>query len=230
MPFRLPPMPRTARPLEADVLVRLREPGGRTIERKVTLPVSTRRAAHRRQAAVRRWHRRRRRDGRRSTSCCSVPDGKRSDCGAFKWELVAPRPALAVVCSATASGATRPSRPTRRIAAGHGQRRWPASPPASRCKADWGRYRLDVTTGSPVVPTTSVAFNAGWHAERERRQPGDARYRARQADLQGRRHGAAARSPRKEAGKAQIAVLGSGLLRHAAGRRCRRAAPRSRSR
>ena len=31
--------PRTARPLEADVIVRLREPGGRTIERNVTLPV-----------------------------------------------------------------------------------------------------------------------------------------------------------------------------------------------
>ena len=38
---RLPQIPRTARPLEADVLLRLREAGGRTIERKITLPVMT---------------------------------------------------------------------------------------------------------------------------------------------------------------------------------------------
>ena len=35
----LPPVPKTARPLEADVLVRLREAGGRTVERRVTVPV-----------------------------------------------------------------------------------------------------------------------------------------------------------------------------------------------
>ena len=35
----LPRLPRTTQPLEADVVVRLRESGGRTIERRVTLPV-----------------------------------------------------------------------------------------------------------------------------------------------------------------------------------------------
>jgi uncharacterized protein YfaS (alpha-2-macroglobulin family) len=35
----LPPIPRTAQPLTAEVMVRLREPGGRAIERKVTMPV-----------------------------------------------------------------------------------------------------------------------------------------------------------------------------------------------
>ena len=35
----LPPVPRTARPLEAELFLRLREPSGRTIERSVTLPV-----------------------------------------------------------------------------------------------------------------------------------------------------------------------------------------------
>src|SRR5690606_33943344 len=41
---RLPPIPKTARPLEAEVVVRLREPSGRTIERSVKLPVDTREA------------------------------------------------------------------------------------------------------------------------------------------------------------------------------------------
>jgi len=40
----LPAIPKTSRPLEADVLIRLREPGGRTIERTITLPVDTRQA------------------------------------------------------------------------------------------------------------------------------------------------------------------------------------------
>jgi alpha-2-macroglobulin len=39
LPVTLPPIARTARPLEADVILRLREPGGRTIERTVQLPV-----------------------------------------------------------------------------------------------------------------------------------------------------------------------------------------------
>jgi len=39
--FTLPPIPRTAKPLQAKLLVRLREPGGRTIERSVSRPVAT---------------------------------------------------------------------------------------------------------------------------------------------------------------------------------------------
>ena len=39
IPVTLPAIPKTARPLEADVIVKLRETGGRTIERKITLPV-----------------------------------------------------------------------------------------------------------------------------------------------------------------------------------------------
>jgi uncharacterized protein YfaS (alpha-2-macroglobulin family) len=35
----LPPLVKTSRPLEADVIVRLRESGGRTIERTLTLPI-----------------------------------------------------------------------------------------------------------------------------------------------------------------------------------------------
>ena len=38
----LPPIPRTVQPLVAEVLVRLREPGGRAIERKVSIPVDPR--------------------------------------------------------------------------------------------------------------------------------------------------------------------------------------------
>lgn len=39
IPVMLPAIPKTARPLEADLLIKLREAGGRSIERKLTLPV-----------------------------------------------------------------------------------------------------------------------------------------------------------------------------------------------
>ena len=51
--MRLPALPKTSRPLEADVILKLRESGGRTIERTVTLPVDMQDAARRHQAAVR---------------------------------------------------------------------------------------------------------------------------------------------------------------------------------
>ncbi len=41
---RLPAIPKTARPLEADVIVRLKEAGGRAIERTVKLPVDAKQA------------------------------------------------------------------------------------------------------------------------------------------------------------------------------------------
>ena len=92
----LPAIAKTNRPLEADVIVRLKESGGRTIERTVTLPVDHEECPDRHPAAVQRrtggrgrdsklrGHRaRRRRQGRR---------GHGSEMGA-----AAPRPALAVV-------------------------------------------------------------------------------------------------------------------------------------
>ena len=44
--------PATTRPLEAQVTVRMAEPGGRAVERKLALPVTAGRAHDRRQAAV----------------------------------------------------------------------------------------------------------------------------------------------------------------------------------
>ena len=42
--MRLPAIPKTAKPLEAEIIVRLREQSGRTIERSVRLTVDTRTA------------------------------------------------------------------------------------------------------------------------------------------------------------------------------------------
>ena len=55
-------LPETTRPLEAQVTVNMAEPGGRAIERKLTLPVTPASADDRRQAAVRRRLARRKRE------------------------------------------------------------------------------------------------------------------------------------------------------------------------
>lgn len=41
IPVSLPAIPKTGKPLEASIVVRLREPGGRTVERTLRLPVQT---------------------------------------------------------------------------------------------------------------------------------------------------------------------------------------------
>ena len=63
IPILLPAVPKTDRPLEAQVLIRLREQGGRTIERSITLPVDMQIAENRHQAGLPGLHAARGRDG-----------------------------------------------------------------------------------------------------------------------------------------------------------------------
>ena len=71
-------LPKTSRPLEADVILKLRESGGRTIERTVTLPVDLKTAAHRHQAAVQGRPGRAKARRRASRPSCSAPTASRS--------------------------------------------------------------------------------------------------------------------------------------------------------
>ncbi len=92
----LPAMPKTSRPLAADVIVRLRESGGRTIERSVSLPGRHEDGQGRHQAAVQR------RTGGRRRSCRlrghpSRRRRQRSRRQGPEVGALAPRPALAMV-------------------------------------------------------------------------------------------------------------------------------------
>ena len=78
LPCSCPPCRKTSRPLEADVILRLRESGGRTIERTVTLPVDLKSAAHRHQAAVQGRTGSRRASRRASRPSCSAPTARPS--------------------------------------------------------------------------------------------------------------------------------------------------------
>ena len=206
--LRLPPVPRTARPLEADVLVRLRETGGRTIERRVTIPVSLGEP----RVGVKPLF-------KENTVAIGEPaefdvlllgaDGKPVDTRLFKWEI---------------------SRLEQRWQWYHRDGQWnyeaqtsarrhsqgmldttPGKPARIEAKLDYGRYRLDVTTGGTGGPATSIIFNSGWAASDNLDSPetleialDKAAYKAGDT--------ARLKITSKESGKAQIAVLAGGLL------------------
>ena len=111
-PSALDKMPAATRPLEAQVIVRLAESGGRAVERKLTLPVTPRGRHDRREAAVLRQARSARARRRASTSSWSRPTARRSPRSGLRYELLQDRDAAISGTAATATGTTsRSSRP-----------------------------------------------------------------------------------------------------------------------
>ncbi len=204
---RLPQIARTARPLEADVLIRLREPGGRTVERRTTLPV----AMGEPRIGVKPLYR----DG-------TVGEGQ-----AAEHDLILVGADGKVVEGATLTWQV--SRLDQRWVWYHRDGQWGYEPVSATKKlqqgtvkseggkparislpVEWGRYRIDVTSGAGV-PMTSVVFQSGWHQSESADSPemldialDKASYKAGET--------ARLKIVSREAGKAQIAVLGSGLL------------------
>jgi alpha-2-macroglobulin len=161
VPVTLPAIPRTARPLEATVLVRLREPGGRTIERKVNLPVASQMArigikplfegAALRQGETAKFH------------VIEIDrDDKQIGAKGLKWELMRldrrwqwyKRDGTWQYDAVTIS---------RRVAGGNIDATARA-PVEIGAKVDWGRYRLEVSSDDSNGPATRILFTAGWYA------------------------------------------------------------------
>ncbi len=207
----LPPIPHTAKPLEAKVILRLRETGGRTIERSVTIPVDL----HEPRIGIKPLFTGQDLDDNQTASFEVVLlDGKGARAAAtdLTWQLVRldtnwqwyrrdgqwnyeavtlTRKVADGTVAATAEGDL-------------------AKIEAARL--GYGRYRLEVASKDPNGPAASVAFNAGWYSaagdadspeildvalDRASYHPGDT---------------AKVRIATKEGGKALIAVLSGGLL------------------
>lgn len=204
----LPPIPRTSRPLTADVMLRLREPGGRTIERSVSLPVDIKAPRIGLKPLFRDL-----RLGEGATAEFDVigldGEGKRAGINGAKWELVRLDQRWQWY-SRDGYWTYEPITLTRKVVGGVVDV-GAGEPARIGAQVDWGRYRLEVAAPELGGPVASVTFSAGWYTDEGADSPemldvaldkpsykaGDV-VKLKVADRQG--------------GRALVAVLGEGLL------------------
>lgn len=204
----LPSIPKTARPLEAEVIVRLKETGGRSIERTVKLPVDTR---HGRVGVKPLFGTTGVGEGEAAGFDVIVLDasGKPATAKGLTWTLTRLDTNWqwfnrdgnwafdAVTISRKAGGGTLD------VAAD--------KPARLSVTPEFGRYRLEVANSADQT-VTSVLFNAGWVTSGETIESPEMLETA--LDKPSYRPGETAklRIASKHAGKALVTVLSNGLL------------------
>lgn len=204
----LPAVPKTARPLEAQVLLKLREQGGRMIERSITLPIDMKQARIGIKPAF------------KGASVAEDEDaafevvvldagGKPVASDKLAWQLTRldtnwqwyRRDGQWTYEAVTVK---------RKIGNGALATFGDAAAKLSQ-KIGWGRYRLDVSSTEPNGPASSLVFNSGWYTS------GDAVDSPEQLDIALDKptyktgETAKLRIASKQGGKALIAVLGNGV-------------------
>jgi hypothetical protein len=201
----LPPLVKTGLPLEAQVIVRLRESGGRTIERTVTLPVDPKAP----RIGIRPLFQGQVGEGEtaRFEAILVGADGKAAQARGLKWQVVRLDRRWQWY-SRDGSWAYEPVTTSRRIAAGTADAA-PGAPARIEARLDWGRYRLEVSDGAGLI--SSAVFNAGYWADDSADTPealdvalDKPSYRAGDT--------ARVRIASRMAGRALIAVMSSGLM------------------
>ena len=204
----LPPFPRTARPLDADVILKLRETGGRTIERTVTLPVDS--------GAPRIGIKPLFADGGAPEGepagfeiVLLDADGKRTAAKALSWTLVRLETSWQWY-SRDGSWAYEPVTFKRKAATGTIDVGADV-PTKLETRVGWGRYRLEVAGSGADAPVTSVVFNSGWYGGDDK--PDSPEMLDVALDKPSYKAGDTAklRVATRTGGTALVAVLGSGL-------------------
>ena len=202
--LRLPALPRTGRQLEADVILKLREGGGRSIERTVTLPVEMGQprigikplfvGGQVGEGDVARFE-----------IVLLAGDGRAMEARGLKWELLRLDQRWQWY-SRDGAWNFEPIVNARRIATGTGE----ASGTLAKIEArvDWGRYRLEVA--SPDGTLASLVFNGGYWADEAADSP---EILDVALDKPAYRSGdwARLRIASRLPGRAMVAVLNSGL-------------------
>jgi alpha-2-macroglobulin len=154
--------PETTRPLEAQVVVRMAEPGGRAVERKLTLPVI---AGGPMIGVKPLFSGRSLGEGENATFDVVVvsPDGTSLSRNGLRYELLKVETKYQWY-RRDGVWDFEPVKTTKRVA--DGRIDVAADRPARiSVPVQWGRYRLEVSTGDRNGPLTSVGFDAGWYAE-----------------------------------------------------------------
>ncbi len=156
----LPALPRTNQPLEADLILKLRESGGRTIERTVTLPVDMKSSRigikpgfTNNQAPED--------DAAHFETIVLDAAGKPVAAKGLKWELVRLEQRWQWY-SRDSSWNYESITSTRRVASGTVDSK--ATEPAKiEARLSWGRYRLEVSSSEGLL--SSYVFSSGYYAE-----------------------------------------------------------------
>ena len=159
---QLPPLPKTSRQLEADVILKLRESGGRTIERTVSLPVDLRTA---RIGIKPLFAGNQVQEGEpaRFEAIVLGADGKPVASKELKWQLMQLEQRWQWY-SRDGSWNFEPITQTRRVATGTVDAGADA-PAKIETKVDWGRYRLEVSASDGSGLVSSLIFNGGFWAD-----------------------------------------------------------------
>ena len=164
IPLTLPAIPKTARPLEADVIVKLREQGGRTIERKVTIPVDLKLARIGIKPLFQGINAQEDEDAAFEVVLLDA-SGKPAATDKLAWTLTR----LDMNWQwYRRDGNWTYEAVTLKRKIGNGVLTAATDTPAKIVqKLGWGRYRLDVASSEPNGPASSVTFNAGWYTSGE---------------------------------------------------------------
>jgi uncharacterized protein YfaS (alpha-2-macroglobulin family) len=160
-PVTLSDLPASTRPLQADIVVRMSEAGGRAVERKLTLPI----APSATMIGVKPLFSGRSLGEGETASfdvVVAAPDGKLQSRG-LRYELLKLERRYQWYRQDT-RWEYEPVQSTRRIADGRVDVT-ADKPGRIAAPVTWGRYRLQVTSEDPNGPSTSVQFDAGWYAE-----------------------------------------------------------------
>jgi len=205
----LPQLTKTARPLEATVIVKLRETGGRTIERSVQVPVDLKspRIGIKPQFSAESV-------GEGETASFDIvqldAESKLESPEGLRWELVRLESNWQWY-SRDGSWNYESQTLTRRVATGTLDA-GTANVAKITAKVDYGRYRLDITSADKDGPAASYAFNAGWYTGESSVESPEMLDVALDKATYKPGETAKVRIASKQGGKALIAVLGNELL------------------
>ena len=155
-------VPASSKPLEANVVVRLSEPGGRAIERKLTLPIVPTAPM----IGVKPLFTGKSLGDNDIASFDVVmvaPDGKQVAATGLKWQLLSVESKYQWYRS-SGYWSYEPIKVTRRVADGTIDVATD-KPGKISVPVTWGRYRLEVASAEPQGPETTIGFDSGWYAE-----------------------------------------------------------------
>ncbi len=204
----LPAVTKTARPLEAAITLKLRESGGRTIERAITLPVDMKAPrigikSNSGSDAVK--------EGETATFDVVLldADNKPASATGLVWELSRLDTSWQWY-SRDGSWSYDAQTIKRKVKAGTLD--ITAGTPAKlEAAVDYGRYQLDITSPGADGPASSVAFNAGWYADPGKLESPEILDVALDKPSYAPGDTAKLRIASKDGGKALVAVIGGGL-------------------